>query len=331
MNENELITRKYQLLYNNQEVVKMAPPSLNKTIESTARSFSGGNVMENSEAFSINTNVIVKEIQKILSLPTTGLEAVIECGGSVRSFSKISDPSLAGCTKNQTALEGRVLYISDANQLMIVATRQQHSYIQEYLKSVDRPQRLIKIEAKFVETSLDPKTEMGIDWSGMSGTKLSLSGVKCDPLAPAWPAAAILSASDMAVQFHFIKTDSNSTVVQDPQVVTTNNRKVSLKSVVQQPIESANNNQSNGGGSNSTSTIDYLEIGTIIDVFPQIMEGSVVGFNTESVQLNISIVVSSIVGEKEIRGNPYPVVSSRTYEYSVIIPSGYTLAIGGLS
>ena len=61
------------------------------------------------------------------------------------------------------------------------------------------------------------------------------------------------------------------------------------------------------------------------------MAGSIVGFDEESVQLSISIVVSSIVGEKEIRGNPYPVVSSRTYDYSVIIPSGYTLAIGGLS
>ena len=135
----------------------------------------------------------------------------------------------------------------------------------------------------------------------------------------------------VAVQFNFIKTDSNSTIVQDPQVVTTNNRKVSLKSVVQQPIESANNNQISLSGGNSTSTIDYLEIGTIIDVFPQIMAGSIVGFDEESVQLSISIVVSSIVGEKEIRGNPYPVVSSRTYDYSVIIPSGYTLAIGGLS
>lgn len=61
------------------------------------------------------------------------------------------------------------------------------------------------------------------------------------------------------------------------------------------------------------------------------MGSSIVGFNEESVRLSISIVVSSIVGEKEIRGNPYPVVSSRTYDYSVIIPSGYTLDIGGLS
>lgn len=333
INENELVTRKYQLLYNNQEIVKVASPSLNKTIKSSSNSFMGCNSGsgDNSGTFSVNTQVIVNEIKQILELPTTGLEATIEGGGSVNYFSNISSPSLTGTGKEQNAPKGKVLYISDTNELMIVATRQQHSYIQSYLESVDQPQRLIKIEAKFVETCMDPKTEMGIDWSGVSGARVALNNVSGDLVKGGWPATSILSASDMAVQFNFIKTDSNSTIVQDPQVVTTNNRKVSLKSVVQQPIESANNNQMTSGGSNSTSTIDYLEIGTIIDVFPQIMAGSIVGFEPESVQLSISIVVSSIVGEKEIRGNPYPVVSSRTYDYSVIIPSGYTLAIGGLS
>lgn len=285
------------------------------------------------EVFSVNTQVIVNEIKQILELPTTGLEAAIEEGGSVDGFARISSPGFVGLAKEEHSPKGKVLYISDTNELMIVATRQQHSYIQAYLESVDRPQRLIKIEAKFVETCLDPKTELGIDWSGASGAKLSLNNVSGDLIktGSSWPATSILSASDMAIQFNFIKTDSNSTVVQDPQVVTTNNRKVSLKSVVQQPIESVKNNQISSSGSNLTSTIDYLEIGTIIDVYPQIMGGAIEGFNEESVQLSISIVVSSIVGEKEIRGNPYPVVSSRTYDYSVIIPSGHTLAIGGLS
>ncbi len=327
VNENELITRKYHLLYNNQAIIQIEKPELSKAKERGINNSNYGNV----ESLFVDTNVIVKEIQKILSLPTTGLEAVIEEGGSVNNFSKISTPSLESCAKGQQAPVGRVIYISDTNQLMVVATRQQHSYIQTYLESVDRPQRLIKIEAKFVETNLDPKTEMGIDWSNLSGAKLSLNSVKGDPMKSSWPPTALLSAKDMALQFYFIKTDSNSTIVQDPQVVTTNNRKVSLKSVIQQPIESANNNQNTLVGNNSTSTIDYLEIGTIINIFPQIMEGSIVDFNTETVQLNISIVVSSISGEKEIRGNPYPIVSSRTYDYSVIIPSGYTLAIGGLS
>lgn len=169
------------------------------------------------------------------------MEVTFEHGGSVECFSKMSSPSLAGVAREQDSPRGKVLYISDTNELMIVATRQQHSYIQSYLESVDQPQRLIKIEAKFVETCLDPKTEMGIDWSGISGASLTLNNTSGDLTKGVWPATSILSASDVAVQFNFIKTDSHSTIVQDPQVVTTNNRKVSLKSVVQQPIESANN------------------------------------------------------------------------------------------
>lgn len=326
INENELITRKYQLLYNNQEVIKIDTPEFSKNRNHGIKNHSGGN-----ESLFIDTNTIIKEIQKILSLPTTGLEAVIESGGSVNNFSKISTPSLLSCTKNQEAPIGKVIYISDTNQLMIIATRQQHSYIQAYLESVDKPQRLIKIEAKFVETSLDPKTEIGIDWSNISGTKISLKEVKADIVKSLSPATALLSAQDLAIQFNFIRTDSDSTIVHNPQLVTTNNRAVSLKSVVQQPIESSTNNQNTATGSSTKSTIDFVEIGTIINIFPQIMGGSLIDFGTESIQLNVSIVVSSIVGEKEIRGNSYPIVSSRTYDYTVIVPSGCTLAIGGLS
>ena len=331
VNENELITRKYQLRYNNQEIIHKTPPSLNKTLDESSRNAMCFDLNGDSGVFSIDTNKIIYEIQKILDLPTTGLSAVVEEGGSVDNFSAISKPSLSGSKIGGYSPQGQVLYVSDSNELMVIASRQQHSYIQSYLETIDKPQRLIKIEAKFVETSRDPKSEIGIDWSGVSGAELGLSSVTGDIKKGSWPATAILSASDMKLQFHLIKTDSQTTIVQDPQVVTTNNRKVSLKSVVQQPIESANNNQTTSGTSNSTSTIDYLEIGTMIDVFPKIMSGSLKGFQGESVQLNISIVVSSIVGEKEIRGNPFPVVSSRTYDYSVIVPSGYTLAIGGLS
>ena len=206
VNEQELITRKYQLLYNNQEVVKVESPSLNKTIESSASSSmccdSGSG--DGSGTFSVNTQVIVHEIRQILELPTTGLEAAIEPGGSVDGFSNISSPSLLGISRGQDSPQGKVLYISDTNELMIVATRQQHSYVQSYLESVDQPQRLIKIEAKFVETCLDPKTEIGIDWSGSSGAKLALNNVSGDLAKCSWPATSILSASDVALQFNFI-------------------------------------------------------------------------------------------------------------------------------
>ena len=163
INELELITRKYQLLYNNQESVKVASPSLNKTIESSANSLMGCNSStgNSSGTFSVDTQVIVNEIKQILELPTTGLKVAFEPGGSVECFSKMSNPSLAGVAREQDSPRGKVLYISDTNELMIVATRQQHLYIQSYLESVDQPQRLIKIEAKFVETCLDPKTEDG--------------------------------------------------------------------------------------------------------------------------------------------------------------------------
>jgi len=46
--------------------------------------------------------------------------------------------------------------------------------------------------------------------------------------------------------------------------------------------------------------------------------------------MNLSINVSTIVGQQVINGNSYPITSTRSYSYSVPIPNGETLAIAGL-
>ena len=142
---------------------------------------------------------------------------------------------------------------------------------------------------------------------------------------------ATLSASDMAVTLNFIKSDTESSISQDPTVVTVNNKEVALKSVQQQPIESGSSQENNLGSRNNVSTIDYVEIGTIINIHPKIMEDHASSKGLKSVQLNVSLVVSSEIGKQLIGGKEYPIISSRTYNYTVIVPSGETLAIGGLS
>ncbi|MCA9357577.1 hypothetical protein KC872_05175, partial [Candidatus Kaiserbacteria bacterium] len=83
INNNELITRKYKLKYNNHEIIHKNPPSLNKTIDASFKSSSPYGKASHNGVFSIDTESIVRDIQKMLSLPTTGLTAVVENGGSV--------------------------------------------------------------------------------------------------------------------------------------------------------------------------------------------------------------------------------------------------------
>ena len=49
-----------------------------------------------------------------------------------------------------------------------------------------------------------------------------------------------------------------------------------------------------------------------------------------TINLDVQLTVSSIIGERLIAGNPYPIASSRVYGSPLRVQSGYTVAIAGL-
>src|SRR5690606_11666180 len=73
----------------------------------------------------------------------------------------------------------KVIWNSDSNSLYVVATRQQHQWIEGYLAAADQPQPLVSVEVKFLEINKDPQSELGIDWTGTlsGGWGASLEGV----------------------------------------------------------------------------------------------------------------------------------------------------------
>lgn len=70
----------------------------------------------------------------------------------------------------------QVIYNSDSNLLWVVATRKQHRWVAEYLSRVDKPQDLIAIEVKFVETKKNPQYDIGINWANTLGTGITVRG-----------------------------------------------------------------------------------------------------------------------------------------------------------
>jgi hypothetical protein len=106
-------------------------------------------------------------------------------------------------------------------------------------------------------------------------------------------------------------------------MVTLNNREVTIRSVLNQPVLGGSASSSLGSGSTTTQSISYLPIGTVLNILPKRMDG-------DKILLNMAVTVSSIVGTEVIGGNPFPIASSRVYSAPVEIESGYTVAVGGL-
>ena len=258
----------------------------------------------------------------------------------------------------------KVIWKSDSNTLYVVATRLQHLWVEGYLAAADKVQPMIAIEVKFLETARDPRREFGVDWTGTfeTGTMrqvtditpetdangnpynridydmIPTSGGYRTDLAPllssvdlndaantlAWPQLSILSAQDINVKLRALLRDETTTTTSYPRMVTLNNREVQIRSVVNQPVLAASSSASLGTGATTTQQIEYLPIGTVLNILPKKMDN-------EKVYLNMAITVSTIIGNEIISGNPYPVASSRVYSAPVEVDSGYTVAVGGLN
>lgn len=316
------------------------------------------------ETFKTEKSELINDIRAILDLPpdnsTTG-GAAADLGSSVPAtaqgnFGNVPTDIYGNIRKP------KVLWKSDSNTLYVVATRLQHMWVEGYLAAADKPQALIAIEVKFFETSRDPSSELGLDWTGtlgQTGTFRQAQDVSYDDSTGRWtiestaspqteggfrvdlshlqqigdaldaktfgasPLTSILTAQDLNVKLRAMLRDEETKTVSYPRMITTNNREVAIRAVVNQPVLGGSTSASVGAGATTSSAISYLPIGTVINILPKKMEQN-------KVNLNVAITVSSIIGTEVIQGNPYPIASSRVYSAPVEIPSGYTVAVGGL-
>jgi hypothetical protein len=326
------------------------------------------------KTFAVSRSEIINDIRALLGLQPEEVE-LQAAGGAAGGIGGAGGGGLglpgggdAADAMNSNELSAfrtpKVIWKSDSNTLYIVATRLQHMWVEGYLEAADKPQEMIAIEVKFIETSRDPSRELGIDWTGTLGQggtfrQVQSSSVSTDDsgnptldveysVSPTnggyrvdasellgagnlgnlagtfgWPGLSLLSAQDLNVKLRALLRDEETKTVSYPRMITLNNREVAIRSVVNQPVLDATASATVGAGATTTTQIAYLPIGTVLNILPKRMKA-------DNVLLNMSVTVSSIIGNEIIGGNPYPIASSRVYNAPVEVPSGYTVAVGGL-
>jgi type II secretory pathway component GspD/PulD (secretin) len=432
-NDNELIGRIYRLKYTPQERVLIDAASGNSAVQTTA----GGeasvtvpnmNLQQPQNIFRTEEPALVQEIKNMLKIPSRGTSGKVAADeASVGNFPPL--PSVQGLNPAGTNLTGlarevpeepSVTFNSDTNTIYIVATRQQHQWVEGFLAAADRPQALIGIEVKFFETTRDPTKEVGINWAGtlqggydinfrqrltgsggiggnviFSDPEIGSDGEVTPTVAALDPAAinrrtsgfndrqtdqsgsgrssgtlptdvnsgapfdyrfndsrienlttdimnsvqsmqagfgggytAVLSPRDISFAIEAFMEDRDTSIVQYPRVLTVNNREVAISNARNEPILGSSATNTSGGASTQTSSIEYLPIGTQLNILPKTMPDG-------SVFLNVAITVSNILRFKPIitgpgQANEFPVTTSRVYQAALQVDSGYTLAVGGL-
>ncbi len=367
--DRELIGKSYAVRHNALEHVEkmstMALPLSPMTGGSSGGGGGGGVDLQGpKEAFAVQRSEFINSIRAILDLEREDENGGAGAGAPASPLAGLGagsgDANAQAQASNSNELSAfrkpKVLWMSDSNTLYVVATRLQHMWVEGYLEAADKPQPMIAIEVKFIETARDPRREFGVDWSGTldaGGTYRHVDNVNADgtidytqepttggykvgaaPLLSsvnlndiagslAWPSFSVLSGQDINVKLRALFRDNTTTTTSYPRMVTLNNREVAIRSVVNQPVLGTSSSASLGTGATSTASIAYLPIGTVLNILPKKMDD-------QKVLLNMAITVSTIVGTEVISGNPYPIASSRVYNAPVEVDSGYTVAVGGL-
>ena len=362
--DTELVGRIYEISYNAQELVRkndQGGGSLGGN-SSGGGSQGGGiglDLQGSPDFFVTEPSRLLEDIKGILDLQTNGLSATFAPTTSVDNVNRFNvsamqgQPNLvvgvpgqngaAGEGAADAASQAKVIWNSDANTLYIVATRQQHQWVEGYIAAADQPQSLIAVEVKFLEISKNPRKDLGIDWTGLlssngnAGYGIGVGNAgESDPgvgfidtaidLARIGDTAlptAILSYDDVQLRLNALFQDQRNRTVSYPRMVTLDNREVSFRSVVNQPVLGSSASASLGAGATTTSSVEYVPIGTVINILPKLMAN-------KKLLLNVSVTVSDIIGTEIINGNPFPIATSRVYTAPLSVESGYTVAISGL-
>lgn len=306
---------------------------------------------------------LVEAVERILGIPTSGWDAnITRKDVTVDDFGRdpMRMPQRTYQTADEQVEKPRVgetkpavFWNSDTNTLYVIATRQQHQLVERYLESIDRPQPLIAVEVKLFETSKNPSKEFGIDWEETLGDGIPFEfnpatpeglmlrdgdGSELDPNAmnrwagyldwrdpskSMYPRGAILSGSSVRARIRALLRDTETTSTSYPRVLTQNNREVVIRNVINEPVLGGNTINNTSGSAISSNSIQYLPIGTTINVLPKIMSDG-------TIKMTLNLQVSSIIGSKIINGNEYPIASSQLFTAPLKVESGYTVAIAGL-
>ncbi len=262
---------------------------------------------------------------------------------------KYASPTNVMVAVQSTLVDKRSRVVADirTSQLVVLATEKEQVGVDELVTRLDTPTKQVLIEARLLETSVNPKTIKGMDWTGTLLNQHLAFGNNLQQNSPAQsinntlsqtfpkllfdtakgfnPATAFLDADGVNAVFSFLNTYSDAKVLSAPRTVTLDNEPARIEVVRASPIINITPGtvQTSGG-----STITYTNLGVILNVTPRISANNYVNLKVvpevsrifDRVQISLGVAGVFEADEYDIR----------KLETRVVIPSGNTLVLGGM-
>jgi general secretion pathway protein D len=158
-----------------------------------------------------------------------------------------------------------------------------------------------------------------------------------DPLSPGFtlntangfsPSTAFLNAQGVSVLLSFLNQDADTRTLSTPRAVTLDNQETKLQVTRAIPIFDQSEGIGQAGVTVSSSKPNYTNVGTILIVTPRISGTNVqMRLQPEISDTELQLSTKTVAGKV----NQADIFTMQKIDTSVMIPSGNTLVMGGLS
>ena len=262
---------------------------------------------------------------------------------------KYATPTNIVSAIQSTLIDKRSKVVADVrtSQLVVLATEKEMVDINVMIEKLDTPTKQVLIEARLLETSFNPSTTKGVDWSGTlerqtvtwgNNNRAPSEDSTRPPLAKS-PIpkvimdmtgsgmamnTAFLNADGVSAVFSFLKKYGEAKVISSPRTVTLDNEPAKIEVTRASPIINVTPGTVQVAGG---SQITYTNLGIMLNVTPRISANNQVNLKVEPEVSRVSDTIKKVVDNGIYEADQYDI---RKIQTRVMIPSGNTLVLGGL-
>lgn len=214
------------------------------------------------------------------------------------------------------------------NALIIFAKPADYKEIESVIKELDVMPMQVLIDATVVEVALTGDLQYGLKWFFEQGESGWAQGSEIGAIATAaaggFTYSLVNASKNIRVQLNLLAKDNKINVLSSPSLMVLNNQEaqINVGDRVPTPTATASNVLPGAATTTLTSTLQYQESGTSLRIKPRVNAGGLVIMD---VMQEISTPT-----KVQVNGTDTFQFAQRKIHSSVAVPSGESLALGGL-
>jgi general secretion pathway protein D len=241
----------------------------------------------------------------------------------------------------------RVQQLLSQNALVVRGTPDQIALAEKLVEDLDKARPEVIIDIAVMQVSKDRSRTLGISPPTSATVQLqsnlnqttSTATTTTTTTTPTTPGTAGLNLNSLAtlnatnfavtipaMNLSTIMSDSDTKLIQNPQIRALDNQKATLKIGDRVPVATGSFQPGIGGvGINPlvNTQFQYLDVGVNIDITPHV-------HNNGEVTLKISMDVSAVTGKSTIGGIDQPIIGQRKIEHEIRLRDGEANLLGGI-